>query len=107
MLNVESKNFFFLFEGYVPSLWVGNCRYDGMGYLLRRQKRETEIVNEQCSEKFGFICSAEIVNGEIQYKNATQLFIDKRDVMIYCNPQGGHTYDQQNCMIVYERIVYT
>lgn len=68
-------------------------------------KNETKFDFVSCSGKYGFVCSTNILNGEIQFKNGTQLSINRDDVLRYCDPQAGYAYDQQNCLIVFDVIL--
>ncbi|TMW45792.1 hypothetical protein DOY81_009128 [Sarcophaga bullata] len=89
---------------YVPSLWSANqdhCDSDRKVLLLRKEMQsETKFEFVSCSAKYGFVCSTNILNGEIQLKNGTQLSISRDEVIKYCDPQAGDAFDQQNCLII-------
>ena len=68
--------------------------------MLTELENQMAVVRMKCTAKFGFICTAEILYGHMQFKNGTMLSIKGDDVMKYCDPNDGLALDQANCLIV-------
>ena len=88
----------------MPTLWSANqgyCEHSTVFPLTLSER----VHDRSCFDRAGFICATNILHGEIKFKNGTELYINKIDVGRYCDPQDQQSFNQQHCLIVFDRIL--